>query len=55
MKNDEEITFLQTTVGCGLEREELRDEIYVQAMRQATGNPSADMCEKVTFLLISGS
>lgn len=49
MKSDEEISFLQATIGHGLEREELRDEIYVQCMRQATGNPSPDMCEKVSL------
>ena len=53
MKNEEEISFLQSTVGHGLDREELRDEIYAQCMRQATGNPSADMCEKVIFCLHS--
>jgi len=51
MKNDEEILFLQETVGQGLDREELRDEIYIQCMRQSTGNPSLDMCEKIWILL----
>ena len=32
MKNDEEILFLQETVGQGLDREELRDEIYIQCI-----------------------
>lgn len=29
MKSEEEVTFLQEVVGQGIDREELRDEIYV--------------------------
>ena len=51
LRGDQEVTAIQHIVQQGLEREELRDEIYVQCIRQLTNNPSADQIERLWLLL----
>ncbi|KAK3878502.1 hypothetical protein Pcinc_016873 [Petrolisthes cinctipes] len=51
LKAEQEITTLQSIIGHGLEREELRSEIYVQCMRQVTNNPNAESLERLWLML----
>ena len=51
LKDDQEITAIQKIVQLGLEREELRDEIYVQIVRQLTANPHPDQVDRLWLLL----
>lgn len=50
-KVDSEVTTIQNIVRHGLEREELRDEIYVQCVRQLTNNPNAEQVDRLWLLL----
>lgn len=53
MKGDHkhEVQAIQQIVGAGLEREEMRDEIFVQCIRQITNNPSPEQSERLWLLL----
>jgi hypothetical protein len=42
---------IQAIIRHGLDREELRDEIYVQCVRQINNNPSPDQAARLWLLL----
>ena len=46
-----EVTTLQTIIHHGLDREELRDEIYVQCVRQITKNPHPEQVDRLWLLI----
>lgn len=51
MNAERELQVVQSIIGFALEREELRDEVFVQCMRQATNNPNTEGTERVWLLL----
>ena len=51
LKGDPEISTIQQMIQLGLEREELRDEIYVQIVRQLTNNPHHEQTDRLWLLL----
>ena len=46
-----EVSTLQAIIHHGLEREELRDEIYVQIVRQLNKNPHPEQIDRLWLLL----
>ncbi|XP_059217991.1 myosin-I heavy chain isoform X2 [Stomoxys calcitrans] len=51
LNSNAELEALQHIIGLGIEREELRDEIFIQCMRQCTKNPNIDWADRVWLLL----
>ncbi|XP_070135600.1 unconventional myosin-VIIa isoform X2 [Drosophila bipectinata] len=49
--SERELQIIQYIIGLGIEREELRDEIFVQCIRQATNNPSVDWTDRIWLLM----
>ena len=49
--NESEVGIIQNVIRNGLEREELRDEIYVQCCRQITNNPNQEQADRLWLLL----
>ncbi|KAH9518288.1 TRAFAC class myosin-kinesin ATPase super [Dermatophagoides farinae] len=50
-KLETEIRFIQSMIGHGIEREELRDEIFIQLVRQSNDNPSKEQTIRCWSLL----
>ena len=50
-KPEVEVRFIQTVIGHGIERDELRDEIFVQLVRQSNDNPNKEQVVRCWALL----
>lgn len=50
-KSDNEIRIIQSIIRHGIEKLELRDEIYIQLVRQLTNNPHSDYSLRLWILL----
>jgi len=50
-RSDNEIRIIQSIVRHGIEKPELRDEIFIQIIRQLTNNPNNEYCLRLWALL----
>lgn len=50
-KNDAELRIIQSIIRHGIEKTDLRDEIYIQITRQLTNNPNSEYCLRLWVLL----
>ncbi|XP_030246236.1 kinesin-like protein KIN-14I [Drosophila navojoa] len=48
---ERELQSIQYIISLGIEREELRDEIFVQCMRQTTNNPNLEWTDRLWLLM----
>ena len=48
---ERELQAIQYIIGLGIEREELRDEIFIQCIRQTTKNPNLEWTDRLWLLL----
>lgn len=51
LNTERELHVIQYVISSGIEREELRDEIFVQCMRQLTNNPSVEWSDRLWLLM----
>lgn len=51
LSSDRESAAIQAIIARGLDREELRDEIYVQCVRQVTCCPQPEWADRIWLLL----
>ncbi|XP_075147106.1 unconventional myosin 81F [Haematobia irritans] len=51
LNSDAELEALQYIIGLGIERDELRDEIFIQCMRQCTNNPNIEWADRLWLLM----
>ncbi|XP_039233619.1 myosin-VIIa isoform X2 [Drosophila yakuba] len=48
---ERELHIIQYIIGLGIEREELRDEIFIQCIRQSRNNPNIDWTDRIWLIL----
>lgn len=51
LNTEKELQVIQFIITQGIEREELRDEIFVQCMRQSTNNPYIESTDRIWLLM----
>ncbi|KAH8379162.1 hypothetical protein KR009_003331 [Drosophila setifemur] len=48
---ERELQIIQYIIGLGIEREELRDEIFIQCIRQSSNNPNIDWTDRIWLFM----
>ncbi|XP_033241746.1 myosin-J heavy chain isoform X3 [Drosophila pseudoobscura] len=48
---ERELQIIQYIIGLGIEREDIRDEIFVQCIRQSTNNPNVEWTDRIWLLM----